>query len=171
MTSKGSRTGAEPRKAGAAHLLTLKQEAFAQAYVENNGNAAAAYRTAFPGSEKWKPETLWPEASKLLNTPKVATRIDDLRRRAGERHEITVASLTEKALRVFETAMSADHGRPQASAAISALSFIGTLHGVVVTRSQSDTRLSTEPVKVSVSAATALLHELVARAESSGNAP
>ena len=69
--------------------LTLKQERFAQAYVENGGNATDAYRSAYD-TDDMKPETVNNEAHKLLKHREIATRLDQLRADALRRHQITV---------------------------------------------------------------------------------
>jgi hypothetical protein len=71
--------------------LTVKQEKFAQAYIET-GNASEAYRRAYDAA-KMKEETIWRNAHELLNNSKVATRVDQLKSQHQERHEITVDDL------------------------------------------------------------------------------
>ena len=68
--------------------LTVKQEKFAQAYIET-GNASEAYRQAY-NAEKSSPEAIWVNASKLLANAKVALRVAELQMQAQERHEVTV---------------------------------------------------------------------------------
>ena len=69
--------------------LTLKQEAFCCAYIENGGNASEAYRTTY-NVKKATDKTVNEEASKLLASPKVATRVKELRDAIVKRHELTV---------------------------------------------------------------------------------
>jgi Terminase small subunit len=57
--------------------LTPAQEKFCQEYALHR-NASEAYRQAYPRSQKWKPENLHLQASKLLRRPQVATRVDQL---------------------------------------------------------------------------------------------
>ncbi|MGR6981765.1 terminase small subunit [Testudinibacter sp. P27/CKL/0425] len=57
--------------------LTQKQEAFCLAYIET-GNATNAYKQAY-SVENMKPESINVEASKLLNSPKISQRIEELR--------------------------------------------------------------------------------------------
>lgn len=71
--------------------LTQAQENFARLYVEL-GNAAEAYRQAYPKSQKWKDQTLWPKASKLLALDKVNTRVSEIRHLAAEKTQITLES-------------------------------------------------------------------------------
>lgn len=62
------------------HGLTPKQEAFCHAYVnaygtEDFGNATAALLKAYNYSNR---ETAYREASRLMNDPKITTRLNDL---------------------------------------------------------------------------------------------
>lgn len=61
--------------------LTPKQERFAHLYVEL-GTAAEAYRRAY--ESEGKPETCQREGHVVLNNPKVAARVDELRERMAE---------------------------------------------------------------------------------------
>lgn len=58
--------------------LTHQQEAFARAVAEGS-NQSAAYRLAYPKSRAWKDSAVWPQASRLLATPKVSARITAIR--------------------------------------------------------------------------------------------
>lgn len=68
--------------------LTIKQEAFCQAYIET-GNASEAYRTAY-AADKMKPEVVHVQACKLQDNPKIALRIKELRGEIKQRHNVTV---------------------------------------------------------------------------------
>lgn len=57
--------------------LTPAQEKFCSEYALHR-NASEAYRQAYPRSQKWKPENLHLQASKLLKHPRVVTRTDQL---------------------------------------------------------------------------------------------
>lgn len=98
-------------------VLTVKQEAFCQAYIENGGNASEAYRSSY-NAEKMKPEAIHVAACRLLADTKVALRVKQLRDAIEERHNITVddliAELEEARERAFTTTT------PQLSAAIAA---------------------------------------------------
>jgi len=98
-TSKASTP--RPGKAG----LKAGHEAFAQAYASNGGNAAAAYRKAYPRCKSaHAAET---NGSLLLRNTEVAARISEILRRGAERAEITV----EQVLREFRERYS-DHVPP-----------------------------------------------------------
>ncbi len=57
--------------------LTPKQESFCMAYLET-GNASEAYRQAY-SAEKMTPKTVNETASKLLASPKVSARVEELK--------------------------------------------------------------------------------------------
>lgn len=61
--------------------LTPKQEAFALAFLET-GNAAEAYRRAYDVAPDAKDGWLYVEACQLLDNPKVALRLKELREQA-----------------------------------------------------------------------------------------
>lgn len=67
--------------------LTIKQENFCNYYVEC-GNASEAYRRAY-NAGRMKDKQIWEESSKLLSTPKVSQRVDDLRKQANDMAKIT----------------------------------------------------------------------------------
>ena len=99
--------------------LTPKQEAFAHAYVETS-NASEAYRRTYNVSNMSAP-TVWVEACRLLNNPKVALRVQELQDRAMATAGITVAEVIWR--------LKEDHDRAielgQFSAAIRALVLLG----------------------------------------------
>ena len=63
--------------------LTEKQERFCNYYLDCDGNASEAYRMAYDAS-KMQPETIWSNASRMLASNKVATRIAELRSERAE---------------------------------------------------------------------------------------
>ena len=63
--------------------LTAKQEAFAQAIADGLGQADA-YRMAYD-AESMKDESIYPQASKLMKNPKVATRISELKAQVADK--------------------------------------------------------------------------------------
>lgn len=77
-----------------SNKLTDKQEAFAQEYVKNKGNASAAYRHAYD-AENMKPESIWSEASILLKNPGVSARIEELKQEAAAKYEITMEEVVD----------------------------------------------------------------------------
>ena len=75
--------------------LTLKQEAFAMAYVES-GNASKAYKTVYNVNDNASDNSINVEASKLRHTPKITLRIRELQELAQVRHSITIHTLTDE---------------------------------------------------------------------------
>ncbi|MCR8892433.1 terminase small subunit [Bacteroides sp. ET336] len=67
--------------------LTEKQERFCNYYLDCDGNASEAYRMAYDAS-KMQPETIWSNASRMLASNKVATRIAELRLERAEASKV-----------------------------------------------------------------------------------
>lgn len=68
----------EQQRVSQERRLTEKQERFCQFYLDTDGNASEAYRMAYDTSNM-QPKTIWSNASRLLASSKVATRISELR--------------------------------------------------------------------------------------------
>lgn len=96
--------------------LTIKQEAFCQAYIET-GNASEAYRKAY-ASDKMKTESINRKAKELLDNGKVAARLVELRGEIKQRHDVTVDSLLGELEEARQAALQAE--TPQSSAAVAA---------------------------------------------------
>lgn len=96
--------------------LTLKQEAFCLAYIET-GSASAAYRQAYK-TDKMKHETVNRTAHKLVNSHKIAARMQELRQPIIERHGVTVDTLMAELEEARQAALGAE--TPQSSAAVGA---------------------------------------------------
>lgn len=88
-----------------ANGLTQQQEDFARA-VADGKTQADAYRSSFSVRPGTKPNTVWNEASKLADRPKVAARIEELSaivaKRAQKQSNITTDWLTERWRRIAE---------------------------------------------------------------------
>lgn len=97
--------------------LTLKQEAFCYAYIENGGNASEAYRTAYDAGTMGN-SAIWNEASRLLQNPQVAIRVQELRKAIEDAHKLTVNDLLKELEESRAAALTAE--TVQASAAVSA---------------------------------------------------
>lgn len=67
--------------------LTEKQERFCNYYLDCDGNASEAYRMVYDAS-KMQPETIWSNASRMLASNKVATRIAELRSERAEASKV-----------------------------------------------------------------------------------
>lgn len=116
----------------AGTILTVKQQAFACAYVET-GNASEAYRRAYDVSPDCKPNTVEKRASELLKNGKVTGRIGELQQRAQERHEVTVDSMTHMLRDTYDLAMA----EKSPAAAVSAVMAMAKLHGLLVERTHN----------------------------------
>ncbi len=76
-------------------MLTEKQDAFANA-IASGSNQSDAYRAAY-NAEKMKPETVWSNASRLLNDSKVSARIAELKAELAKK-ELWTREMSVKAL-------------------------------------------------------------------------
>jgi phage terminase small subunit len=94
--------------------LTLRQERFCEAYIQNDGNASAAYRAAYKaeGNEN----TIAKSAHKILHRPNVKGRIAELRMALVNASKVTLESL----LAELEEARGVGRSEGQASAMVSA---------------------------------------------------
>jgi len=120
---------------GKSYDLTVKQEAFVQAYIDS-GSASAAYRLAYDVSASTKPETVWEAASRLLAGSKVRARVEEMHKLAEGQTLFAV----EQALSEFEEArqLAMDNGQP--SAAVSATTAKAKLFGMMTDRRHVDHR-------------------------------
>lgn len=84
MDKKKNRSDNNGRSNSKPRRLTEKQERFCNYFLDTDGNASEAYRMAYDTSNM-KPESVWSNASQLLDNTKVAQRIDEIRaKRAAE---------------------------------------------------------------------------------------
>ncbi|MDP8772030.1 terminase small subunit [Serratia marcescens] len=96
--------------------LTIKQEAFCQAYIET-GNASEAYRSSY-AAENMKPESVNRKAKELLDHVKISARVRELQGEIKQRHNVTIDSLLAELEEARQAALTAD--TPQSSAAVAA---------------------------------------------------
>lgn len=96
--------------------LTDKQEKFCRLVIEL-GNTSEAYRQSYD-SDKMKVETVNRAAKQLMDNPKIATRLAELREPIIEKHNITVESLLKELEEARTCALTAE--TVQSSAAVSA---------------------------------------------------
>lgn len=96
--------------------LTVKQEAFCHAYIENGGNASEAYRTAYDAGDM-ADSTIWVKASELLSNGKVAVRVKELREAIAEAHKLTVADLLKELEQARIAALTAETVQSSAATA------------------------------------------------------
>ena len=140
------------------YKLTIKQEAFARAYVET-GNASEAYRRAYDSS-KMKPESVYESASRLLADVKITARLAELREPIMQRHNVTVDSLVLELEEARRAALSAD--TPQSSAAVAATMGKAKLCGLdkqVIDLMSSDGSMTPAASQEAVLAALARKHQ------------
>lgn len=105
--------------------LTPKQEAFALAYMET-GNAAEAYRRSYDVAPDARDSWLYVEACQLLDNPKIAQRLKELKERAAKLSLYTVSKAYEELESARELAMA----EKNPSAAVSAISGKVKLFGI-----------------------------------------
>jgi phage terminase small subunit len=104
--------------------LTLKQEAFCIKYIET-GNASKAYKLAY-NADNMKPDSVYVEATKLLDNPKIALRVAELQAEHRDRHKVTIDSLTDE----LEKAKQFAYDLESPNAVISAIIGKAKLHGL-----------------------------------------
>ncbi|MFC4924723.1 terminase small subunit [Delftia deserti] len=112
--------------------LTIKQEAFALAYVET-GNASEAYRRSY-NAENMKPAVIAVKASELLANGNVAVRVAALQASHVERHEITVSDLIRELEEARVAASTSE--KPKAAAMVAATMGKAKLLGLVTDRQE-----------------------------------
>lgn len=137
---KSKKKIAKKKKAAKKKGLTVKQEAAAQAYIENGGNRSEAYRTAFD-AENMQDDTIWSEACKLFKSPKVAIRVIELQAEHKERHNVTVDTLTKE----LDEAKDLAKDEAQPAAMTGAIMGKAKLHGLITDK--KDITSGGKPVK------------------------
>lgn len=127
--------------------LTIKQEAFCQAYVET-GDASEAYRKAYV-ADKMKPETIHNKAYQLRQQGDVRARIEELQAEVKRRHNVTVDSLIKELEEARQSALTAE--TPQSSAAVAATMGKAKLVGLdkqIIDHTSSDGTMTTKPTVI-----------------------
>lgn len=115
--------------------LTVKQENFCLKYIET-GNASEAYRLSYD-AKKMKEATVNRTAKEMLDNPKIAARLKELRIPIIERHNITIESILKELEQARVIALTADdNGKAQPSAAVSASMGKAKLAGLLVDKSE-----------------------------------
>lgn len=112
--------------------LTIKQEAFALAYVET-GNASEAYRQAYDAAGM-KPASINRKAKELMDNGKIAARVEQLQSKAVERHEITLDDLIRELEEARVAASTSE--KPQAAAMVAATMGKAKLLGLVTDKQE-----------------------------------
>ncbi len=91
-----------------AKKLTDKQEKFAQLVVKT-GNQSEAYRLAYDVSKTTTPETISEEAYRLMKSPEVSLRVEEIRNGLIERNKVDkdyIISKHKKMLAAWEQLMA-----------------------------------------------------------------
>lgn len=114
--------------------LTPKQEAFAYAYVEH-GTAAEAYRLVY--SPKGKPETCQREGHRLVKTPKISTRIGEIREELAQSNNITLDTLLEELEEARSLALDSRQPAPAVTATMGKAKLLG-LDKQIIDHTSSD---------------------------------
>ena len=107
-------------------VLTVKQEALAQAYIENSGKQIDAYRTAYD-ADGMSDNAASVEACRLFKTPKIALRVFELQEDHRQRHNVTVDTLTKE----LDEARSLAKEEAQPAAMTGATMGKAKLHGLI----------------------------------------
>jgi phage terminase small subunit len=144
--------------------LTAKQEAFAVIFFET-GNAAEAYRRAYDVSEKARDNWVYVEASQLVDHPKIANRLKELRDQATRLSIYT----RHKAMEELEDARQLALREGQSGGAVSAVTAKIKLLGIDEPTRVEHTGKDGGPIEV-VSPADRLKEKLDAIAERSAEA-
>lgn len=105
--------------------LTPKEDKFAREYVKCS-NATQAYRKAY--NTKTKSDTVRITACKLLKKPNIALTIENIRKAAQKRCEVSVAIQTEKLQTFIDMAVD----DREISAGITGVMSQAKLHGLLV---------------------------------------
>jgi Terminase small subunit len=89
----------------ANHRLTLKRQAFVRAYIENGGNASAAYRKAYDASNM-SDDAIRVEASRLRRNPNVTLTIERFHQSKAVGTMLTLEAHMTKLRELRDTAMA-----------------------------------------------------------------
>ncbi|MCZ6862984.1 MAG: terminase small subunit [Alphaproteobacteria bacterium] len=113
--------------------ITAKQEKACQVFIET-GCKSTAYRAAY-NVGKMKPNTIHRKAFELFEAEIVTARVEELQAEHRAAHGVTIERLTED----LERAERLAHQQGQAGAAVSAVTAIAKLHGLMIDRSKVET--------------------------------
>lgn len=116
--------------------LTIKQEAFARAYVET-GNASEAYRKA-GYSQNQCDEAIHQNASKLL--AKVLPRVEQLQQKVIARHDVSVDTIAQMLREDRDLART----HKQSGPAVSATMCLAKLYGLITEKREVTHKASVE---------------------------
>ena len=103
--------------------LTIKQTGFAADYVLH-GDASRAYRDNY-NAGKMKPKTVNETACTLLKNPKVATRVEELRKESKQRVEVAIDQKRAWLKQVIERSLQYEQATDSEGNAIGDFKFDG----------------------------------------------
>ena len=104
--------------------LTPQMEKFCQG-IADGLSQADAYRQAYPKSKDWKPETLHPQASKMMADPKIVTRVQELKEQLSSKALWTRAD----SVRALQNAISIAENKDNAAGLVAAIKELNAMHG------------------------------------------
>ena len=114
-------------------VLTVKQEAFCQSFVENGGNASDAYRVSY-NVENMKAESIHRKAKELMDNGKIAARIAELRSAILKRHDLTIDDIIAELEEARELAKTAS--TPNVNAMVAASMGKAKVAGLIKDRTE-----------------------------------
>ena len=97
-------------------LLSDPNERYALMLAQGEHSQAECYRQCFPHSRKWTNDSVYVEASKLANDPKVRLRVAQLRRTAAERSQKDLDKYVEETRLLKQQMLEKDENGKMVSA-------------------------------------------------------
>jgi phage terminase small subunit len=128
-------------------MLTPKQEKFCQCIIKGM-NQTDAYREAY-NTKNAKDETLWSNASRLMNDSKVAARLEELKK--GIEKELIYSALESfnKLKEIQELALG-NQLKPDLTNALKAEELKGKLAGLYVEKKDITANIDTTPFTIEI---------------------
>lgn len=120
-------------------MLTPKQEKFCIVYLET-GNASEAYRQSY-NAENMSQNALNREASVMLDNPKIAQRVEQLRAPIIKKAQLTVEDLLRELEEARQLAIQTEAPAPAVSATMGKAKLLG-LGKQVIDHTSSDGSMS-----------------------------
>lgn len=120
-------------------MLTPKQEKFCLVYLET-GNASEAYRQSY-NAENMSQNALNREASVMLDNPKIAQRLEQLRAPIIKKAQLTVEDLLRELEEARQLAIQTEAPAPAVSATMGKAKLLG-LDKQVIDHQSSDGSMS-----------------------------
>ena len=128
-------------------MLTPKQEKFCQCIIKGM-NQSDAYREAY-NTKNTKDETLWSNASRLMNDSKVVARLDELKKNIEKELVYSAIESFSKLKEIQELAL-ANGVKPDLTNALKAEELKGKLAGLYVEKKDITANIDTTPFKIEV---------------------